>query len=91
MTLTYEATRAALDHYDRVDAPALDAMRRDKSCADLTAFTHARRKAADRVRAAFLKDIGERDTEENVALMSVERIRARLEKTLLGKMLGLLP
>jgi hypothetical protein len=85
-------THAALAAFDDVDRPALDAMRRDERTArDLAAFTDAHRRAADRVRAAYLEDTRHFNTPENVELMSIERIREGIGGTPLGKLLGLLP
>ncbi len=52
MNPRFEATNAALLHFDEVDQPALDALR-TKEAMNLSAFMLARRSAADRVRAAF--------------------------------------
>jgi hypothetical protein len=90
--MDFPATHAALDHFDAVDQPALDAMRRKQGGSlNLSVFNDARKRAADRVRAAYFKELGGNETEENVELMPVEKIRAAIERTFLGRMLGLLP
>lgn len=89
MKLRYEATHAALEHFDHVDKPAFDALR--KTCTSLPRLDEARKRAADRVRAAFLHDTEDFNTPEFVDLMSVERIRAAAHDTFLGAVLGLLP
>ncbi|HET9576753.1 MAG TPA: hypothetical protein VFP44_02940 [Usitatibacter sp.] len=90
--MDYEATNAALEYYDTVSEPAFDAIRGNGgSSLDMSGYDSARRVAADRVRAAYLKDTGHFNSPENVELMSVERIRRAVGGTILGKMLGLLP
>jgi hypothetical protein len=92
MGMKYEATLAALERYDAVDRPTADKLRHNGSRSlNLSGFTNARRWAADRVRAAFYRDTLSFNTEENVALMSVERIRRAIGGTPLGKLLGFLP
>jgi hypothetical protein len=88
----FEATQAALEHFNSVDQPALDAMRANRRTASaLFEFTAAHRLAADRVRAAFLADTAHFNTPENVELMSIEKIRRSLGGTPLGMLLGFLP
>lgn len=88
----YEATRAALEHFDRVEQPALEVLRkRNGAAVNLAGFTDARKVAADKVRAAFLADTPGVNTPEIVEVMSVERIRKAVRNTLLGQMLGFLP
>lgn len=90
--MEYEATNAALEYYDAVSEPAFDAIRSNGgSSLDMSGYSSARRQAADRVRAAYLKDTERFNSPENVELMSVDRIRQAVRGTLLGKMLGLLP
>lgn len=90
--MEFPATHAALDHFDAVDQPALDAMRHKQGGSlNLSVFNDARKRAADKVRAAYLKEIGGNETEENVELMSVEKIRGAIERTFLGRLLGMLP
>jgi hypothetical protein len=92
MDSTFAATHAALDQYDAVDGPAVEALRRNRAgSVNLTGFVTARKSAADLVRAAYLHDTEDINTPENVELMSVERIRAAIGGTFLGRMLGLLP
>lgn len=92
MDATFPETHAALDHFDAVDQPALDARRKRLGVSvDLDGFVEARKRAADKVRAAFLHDTDAINTEENVELMSVDRIRAAIGGTFLGRMLKLLP
>lgn len=92
MDLTFSATHQALDQYDAVDGPAVDAMRRTLTgVIDVWGFDDARKRAADKVRAAYLVDTGDLNTEENVELMSVEKIRDATSSTVIGRMLGLLP
>jgi hypothetical protein len=92
MDTAFRATHLALDHYDAVDAPALELMHlKSALAANIAAFDDARKRAADKVRAAFVKDAGDVVAEENIGLMSVERIRDATERTLLGRMLALLP
>jgi hypothetical protein len=87
----FDGTREALDYFDSVDRPALDAMQKDRSPNDLSAFVEARRIAADRVRAAFSRDMRDVETPENIELMSVESIRRLACHTLVGRMLSWLP
>ena len=90
--MRYQATSVALDRYDAVDKPAFEAIeRRHGSSLDMSGFVCARRLAADRVRAAYLKDTETFSNPENVELLSVEVIRRTVGGTLAGKMLGLLP
>lgn len=92
MDLTFSATHEALEQYDAVDGPALDAMRRKMGgVVNVWGFDEARKRAADKVRAAFLVDTGDVNTEENVELMSIEKIRDATESTVIGRLLGLLP
>ncbi len=90
MNPRFEATNAALLHFDEVDQPALDALR-TKEAMNLSAFMLARRSAADRVRAAFLEDTRHINTPEIVSLLSVDRIREAAGGTLLGRLLRFLP
>ena len=90
--MDFPVTHAAIDHFDAVDQPALDAMRHKQGGSlNLSVFNAARKSAADKVRAAYLEEIAGNETEENVELMSVEKIRAAIERTFLGRLLGLLP
>jgi hypothetical protein len=92
MDTAFRATHLALDHYDAVDAPALALMHRKSAiAANIAAFNEARKHAADKVRAAFAKDTGDVIAQENIELMSVEKIRDATERTLLGRLLALLP
>jgi hypothetical protein len=92
MSLKYDATVAALERYDGVDGSDVElACRTRGDWVDLSGFTDARKVAADRVRAAFYRDARAFMSEEQVGLMSVERIRRALGPTLAGKFLGLLP
>lgn len=92
MDTTFRATHVALDHYDAVDRPALDEMHvSSRAAANLAAFSEARKRAADRVRAAFAKDAGDVVAGENIELMSVESIRDATGRTPLGRLLALLP
>ena len=92
MSMKYEATLAALELYDAVDRPAADKLRRNGGKSfNLSGFDIARHRAADRVRAAFYFDTRAFNTEENVALMPVDKIRRAIAGTPLGKLLGLLP
>lgn len=81
----FPATKAALERFDRVDEPALHDRR------DLRPLVEARRAAADRVRAAYLRDTPDVSTPENVELMSVDEIRSIVRGTPLGRLLGMLP
>lgn len=90
MDSKFAGTREALDYFDSVDSPALDAMQKDRS-PNLSAFVDARRIAADRVRAAFSRDMRDVETPENIELMSVESIRRLARNTLVGRMLSWLP
>ena len=87
----FDGTREALAHFDSVDRPALDAMEHGGSQNDLPAFVEARRIAADRVRAAYSRDMRDVETPENIELMSVESIRRLVRYTLAGRMLSWLP
>ncbi len=88
----YPATRAALKHFDLVDAPALAALcATEGNGPDFVRHNAARTLAADRVRAAFLADCRDFASPHNVELMSVDTIRRSAGGTLLGKLLGLLP
>ena len=92
MKPTFDATTAALAHFDAVSQPALNVMRKSNgSPVNFGGYVDARKVAADRVRAAYLQDTEHFNTEENVKLMSVERIRRAVSGTILGKMLGMLP
>jgi hypothetical protein len=92
MSPTFEATQAAIEHFDAVDQPALDAMRGNNGTSlNLSGFAQARKVAADRVRAAYLEDTRHFNTSELVELMSVDRIRRAMGGTFLGKLLGFLP
>lgn len=87
----FAATREALDYYDSVDMPALEAMQKVRSPGNLSAFVDARRIAADRVRAAFSRDMRDVETPENIELMPVDLIRRLARYTLMGRMLSWLP
>ena len=87
----FAGTREALDYFDSVDRPALDAMEHGRSSNDLSAFVEARRIAADRVRAAYSRDMRDVETPENIELMSVDLIRRLARHTLAGRMLSWLP
>jgi hypothetical protein len=90
--MKYQATSAALEHYDAVDKPAYEAIEKDHGTSlDMSGFVCARRLAADRVRAAYAKDTQSFSNPENVELLSVDVIRRTIGGTLAGKMLGLLP
>ena len=92
MDSTFHATHAALGHFDAVDRPALDAMRRTLSgTLDLLGFDEARKCAADRVRAAYLVDTTGVNTQEIVELMSVDGIRQAIGGTFIGRLLARLP
>jgi hypothetical protein len=58
---------------------------------DFPAFVEARRIAADRVRAAYSRDMRDVETPENIELMSVDSIRRLARHTLVGRMLSWLP
>ena len=87
----FDGTREALDYFDSVDRPALDEMERGRSPTDLPAFVEARRIAADRVRAAYSRDMRDLENPENIELMSVESIRRLASDTLLRRILSWLP
>lgn len=87
----FAGTREALDYFDSVDRPALEAMQKDRSQSNLSAFVEARRIAADRVRAAYSRDMRDVETPENIELMSVDLIRRLARYTLAGRMLSWLP
>jgi hypothetical protein len=87
----FAGTREALEYFDSVDRPLLDAMEKDSSPGDFSALVDARRTAADRVRAAFSRDMRDVETPENIELMSVDSIRRLARHTLVGRMLGWLP
>lgn len=87
----FAGTREALAHFDSVDRPALDAMQKDRSPNDLSSFVEARRIAADRVRAAYSRDMRDVETPENIELMSVESIRRLARYTPIARMLSWLP
>ena len=87
----FDGTREALDYFDSVDRPALDAMEQGGSSNDLPAFVEARKTAADRVRAAYSRDMRDVETPENIELMSVDSIRRIVRHTLVGRMLSWLP
>ncbi len=90
--MDFEATSAALAHYDAVDQPAVDGIRKGNGASvNLRGYVSARKIAADKVRAAYLKDTEHFNSPENVELMSVEKIRKAVGGTILGKMLKLLP
>lgn len=91
-TFTFDATKAALEHFDRVDEPALHAAY-DKGprATDHAGLVESHRIAADKVRAAFLRDTADVNTPENVDLMSVDTIRDTVRGTLAGRLLRLLP
>jgi hypothetical protein len=90
--MKYQATSAALGRYDSIDKPAFEAIEKSLGAAlDMSGFVSARKLAADRVRAAYLKDTEAFSSPENVELMSVEVIRRTIGGTLAGKMLQLLP
>ena len=90
--MDYAATQAALEHFDAVDEPALEGIRRNGGTSlNMSGFVDARRLAADRVRAAYLADTQAFNSPENVDLMSVDKIRKAIAGTFLGKMLGRLP
>ena len=90
--MKYQATSAALDRYDAVDKPAFEAFGKNNGKSlDMPGFVAARRLAADRVRAAYLKDTQAFSSPENVELMSVDVIRRTIGGTFAGKMLSLLP
>lgn len=92
MDSRYEATQAALEHFDTVDQPAVDGARSNGAgTLNLSGYVSARKVAADRVRAAYLKDTGHFNSQEIVELMSVDRIRKAVGGTILGKLLGMLP
>ena len=91
-SMKYQATSAALERYDAIDKPAYEAIERDHGTSlDMSGFVSARKLAADRVRAAYVKDTQSFCNPENVELMSVDVIRRAVGGTLAGKMLGLLP
>jgi len=90
MSSIYESTQDALDHFNAVDQPALDALLRHKAT-DLSGFARARRLAVDRVRAAFLKDTQDFNTPENVELLSIDVIRREVRGTLLARLFSFLP
>lgn len=87
----FTGTREALAYFDSVDKPTLDAMEHGRSSNDLPAFVEARRTAADRVRAAYSRDMSDVETPENIELLSVESIRRLSHYTLLGRMFSWLP
>lgn len=89
--LQIRRTREALAYFDSVDRPALDAMEHGHSSNDLPALVEARRIAADRVRAAYTRDMRDVETPENIELMSVESIRRLARNTLMGRMMSWLP
>ena len=90
--MKYEATSAALGHYDAIDKPAYEAIERNHGTSlDMAGFVSARKVAADRVRAAYLEDTQAFSSPENVELLSVDVIRKIIGGTLAGKMLQLLP
>ena len=90
--MKYQATSAALGHYDKVDKPAFEAIEKNHgTILDMSGFVSARKLAADRVRAAYLKDTQAFSNPENVELLSVDVIRRIIGGTLAGKMLQLLP
>ena len=91
MSSRFDATHAALECFDAVDRPAYEALATGARSADLALFDAARRKAADKVRAAFLGDTADYSQPENVELMSVDVIRRTIRGTLLGAMLRWLP
>ena len=76
--MAYEATRAALARFDRLDPGAEDFMR-------------ARRDAADQVRAAWLADTRGINTPDMVEVLPVDRIRKQMNGCLLGRLLSFLP
>ena len=89
--IDWDATRAALERYDAIDKPAFDALQAGATACDLAVFVAARHQAADRVRAAYLRDTHDTTTPENLEVLSVEVIRRDAGGTPLGKMLALLP
>lgn len=91
MGTRFFGTREALDYFDRVDRPALEAMEKGRTSNDFPAFVEARKTAADRVRAAFSRDMSDVETPENIELMSVDLIRRLARHTLAGRMLSWLP
>ena len=91
MTSRFDGTLAALNHFDRVDRPAYEALRANSHAADVEGFDAARREAADKVRAAFLADTADFNELHNVELMSVDVIRREMRGTLLGAILRFLP
>jgi hypothetical protein len=91
MSSRFEATCAALEHYDTVDVPAYEALRSGAKAADVDGFTLARHDAADKVRTAFLADTADFNEAHNVELMAVDVIRREVGGTLLGAFLRYLP
>ncbi len=92
MSPKYEATQAALERFDAVDMPALEAMhKRNGAAVNLSGVTQAEHAAADRVREAYLRDTQDFHLAQDVELMSVDAIRKAVGGTLLGKILGVLP
>lgn len=92
MRSRFDDTRAALEHFDAVDKPAFEALCRNGAHpVDFPGFVAARKRAADRVRGAFLADAGELAAPEYVDVMSVDDIRRVVGGNLLGKLLRLLP
>ena len=87
----FAGTRDALAYFDSVDRPALDAMEMGPSPNDLPAFVAARRAAADRVRAAYSRDMRDAETPENIELLAVETIRRIAFGTFATRMMGWLP
>lgn len=90
--MEYRATNAALERFDALDKPAVDAIRRRNGpMLAVEGYICARHLAADRVRAAYLKDTESFSSPENVDLMSVDEIRETIRGTPLGKILQRLP
>ena len=89
--INWDATRSALERYDAIDRPAFEALANGATACDLAAFVAARHQAADRVRAAYIKDTADTTTPENLEVLSVEVIRRDVGGTPMGKMLALLP
>ena len=91
MSSRFDATRAALAHFDAVDRPAYEALRTNGHAADVDEYDIARHEAAEKVRAAFLADTIDFNEPHNVELMGVDIIRREIGGTLLGAMLRFLP